>query len=301
MDRTAIIRGAGIVTREFTFRPRQPIEAVIDLQTFDIDTDDDGVIDTRLDDAIGRVNFTPVGDLNDGSILEALYPHKNPVPGTSLCGTADVPTVCHSQAGRKVTFHNTFIEKMPDLILSAKSQVFGQATIAAVRKKNTSPEDANSLYTEASAAFTPASLLSETVRTEAFAAAFGTTFTNILTKDGWKISFQVQVAYEQVDDDGTVDAYMRGVSVMAKCRPVNLTEAQILGALRVQGAARGSSMRSGDPLVIQSAGLTFTLNDAQLREGPLRWGALELRAGEIGFYGHRAEDAGAYGELFSFE
>ena len=57
----------------------------------------------------------------------------------------------------------------------------------------------------------------------------------------------------------------------------------------------------GQTMVITGAGnaLVATIKDAALVEGPLRWGSTDLRAGEIGFIGHRAESAGAFTNLFT--
>lgn len=302
IQRQSLVRGPGSVSLGTpVFYDKESIEAGLDISRFDVNTSFHGPVDTRLDDVVGRISFTPAGEIASAD-LAALYPYATPDIGASICGTTDVASIVHSKAGQKVTFHSAALEKMPDLILSAGKTPFGSAGIVSVLKNNAARADANSMYTIAAEAFSDASFASANVKVGKYAAAWSTIFTSIITESGWTISFDVKLKPVQTDDDGTVDYTLESVGVMAKCRPVNLTETNIMDALRVQGTgiSRGMTMRQAKDLVVAATGiLTFTLKDAALVEGPMRWGASELRAGELGWVGHRAESAGAFGALFT--
>jgi hypothetical protein len=113
------------------------------------------------------------------------------------------------------------------------------------------------------------------------------------------VSFDTSIKEQGIDENGTVDAFLQDVKVMAKCKPVNLTETAILSALRIQGTggAIGTSLRQATDLVITGTGVVVTIKDAALVEGPLNWGSSTLRSGELGFIGQRVESTGTFGAL----
>lgn len=300
LARSSIIKGPGSVKLGSAFfYPKETVNVELVQRSFEINNIIHGPVDRRRDDRVVEVGFVPVGEVEN---LTTLYPHQNPDIGASIYGSSDTACEVHSKAGVKVTLHSAAIVRMPPLILSAAKTVFGSALIRAITKNNADPEDAASLYTIASSAWSDTSLATSAIKTQPFSAAWGAILASIITEAGWTVTPEMRTKTQQIDEDGTVDEYLESVSIMAKCRPVNLTEANIWDAMKVQNdaaAARGSSMRSGSDLVIQSAGLTVTIKDAQLVEGPLRYGTTELRAGEIGFVGHRSESTGTFGNLFA--
>lgn len=299
IQRQSILRGPGLITRNSVdWYCKDPFEVIAELKVVPIVNTIHGEVDNRVDDAIIRAPFTPAGEVEN---LSALYPHQNPVVGASLFGSTDVATDFHSVAGTKVTVHNTQITKMPDLILSANKTVFGQGEIMGLLKNNTARATANSMYTMASVAFSNTSFSTAAVKTEIFSAAWGSILTAIIAEQGWRLSFDLDIEPVIVDDLGTVDYTLRGVRATARCRPVNLTEANIWDSIRIQstGATRGTSVRQGANLVIQSSSLTATLHDAALLVGPLNYGPVELRGGEIAFTAHRAESAGTFSNVFT--
>lgn len=300
--RSSILRGPGhVALGSNVFHTTNGFSAELVKERFEIDTDTEGVLDHRMRDRRVELAYTPAGKLS-AAFLTALHPHQTPVIGASLFGAADVAAYAHSKAGKKLTLHSAAIVRCPDLFLGATKKLFGPATIAAITKSGADPEDAGSLYTIATTAYTEPALASADVKTEVFAAAWGSILASIIANDGWTITTELGIEYHTPSDFGTLDAILTSVGVMAKCRPMNLSEDDIWDAMVVQNdadAAIGSSLRSGSDLVINSSSLTVTLKDAALVEGPLRWGKTELRAGEIGFIAHRAESAGAYGALYT--
>jgi hypothetical protein len=300
MQRSDIIRGPGIVALNTdVFYCKGDIEAALEMKRFQVENQIHGKVDERIDDVTAKIQFTPAGEI-ETALLSALYPHANPVIGASIFGASDVAAYVHTKAGRKVTFHASALTKMPPLILSTNKTAFGQAEITAVRKNNTAFDTANSLFTDAAVAFSDTSFSSANVKTEKYTAVWNSI--TIETESGWTIEPDMSINYHTTDEIGTVDATLEGVSVMAKCRPLNLTESQILDNMKAQGTGnlRGKSLRGGLNLVITGTTKTITIYDAALVVGPLRFGNAVLRGGEIGFMAQRAESTGTFGALFAF-
>ena len=300
-DRTTIVKGAGAVKiGSVQLYAKGDIDAVLNPETFDVEVAGYGALDTRFADNVGRISFTPSGRLS-ADILAALYPYANPVIDGSIYGATDTASEVHSIAGQKFVFHNTAVASMPNLKLSARNTHFsGNCELIALPKNETARSEANAIFTgPTGAAFTP-SLAANSIPTLPYAAAWGTT--DIYTKEGWDIEFSVELEQFTCDDYGTIDFWLKSVSVMCKCQPVNLSEA-ILTTMRTQGSAAviGSTMRETKDLTIAAAvgGLTFEAYDAIFKEGPLKWGQHQLRAGQIGFAATRSFDAGAPDALFS--
>lgn len=296
IERSDILRGPGTVTRGQTFYDKNNINAAINIERFQIPTSAEGVIDERKKDQNGKITFTPSGSIT-ADILTALYPYATPNIGASMFGASDTATVVQSKAGTKLTFHATAITKQPELILSAVETAFGACEITALLKDNTDPSTANTLFTVASQAWSAPALTTASIKTVKYTATWGSkTFTS---PSGFRVIPEITSSPIYIDGLGTVDYTLTGASVMVKCRPASFAEADF-ESMPAQGAAIGASLRGSNNLVITgTGGLTVTIYNAQMVEGPLIWGATELRVGEVGFIGHRTETAGAYGALFA--
>lgn len=270
---------------------------------FDIVPSMYGPVDRRRDDFVTNIAFTPIGEWEK---LTRLYPaiFSTPDIGADIFTSSDVPLVIHSKAGKTHTFPAGAMTKLPDIILSARRTLFGACEMTALVADNTDPTSANSRVTDATSAFGDTSFSTAAVKTQPYAAAWGASapWDAIITESGWRVSFDVKLQPQQIDDIGTIAMVLESVRVMAKCTPVGITEAQVHTALKFQGvaeAARGSSLRTNSAdLVISASGVSVTLKNAQLVEGPLRWGTFTLRTGEIAFVGERTESSGAFGALF---
>lgn len=300
--RESILRGPGSLTYDGqTVFDRDGIDAAITPTEFEILTSLHGRVDSRLADAVGEVTATPSGRVTAG-LLAMLYPYGNPTFGSSMGGVTDKPLVVHSLSGRRLTLHAAYLTALPQLRLSARQTLFGSAaTWTAVLKNNTARSAANSMYTIAEAPWTGTYAPAD-VKTLPHTAAWGSTapWNDIKTAEGWTIDHDIGTEPVTDDAEGTIDHILTSVTVRARCRPIGLTEANVLDALKVQGAgnAIGSSRITGNNLVIQAAGgVRVTLYNAALVEGPIRWGNIDLRIGEIGFIAHRSFPAGAPGPI----
>jgi hypothetical protein len=298
--RNSVIRGPGSVKLgAVQMFDREGIKADIKIETFDVEASAFGKLDTRRKDVIGTIGFRPCGRLTAG-ILGALFPHGTPSIGASLFGAADVATEVHSLAGQKVTFHASALTKMPNLKLSTTDTAFsGDAEITALRKNNTDPVTADSFATVAATAWAGAFDVAD-IKGGLYVGTWGTAV--FQTAEGWDIEFEMGTTPHYADGIGTYDMTLDDVTVRAKCRPIGLSEADLLASLNIQGATAGlgATMRSANDLVIAATGgLTVTLKAAAMVEGPMEWGRNALRVGEIGFIAHRAIAGGVPAALFS--
>jgi hypothetical protein len=303
-DRTTIVKGAGAVKIASTqIYAKGEIEAKLNPESFEILVAGYGALDQRLADAVGSIVFTPSGRIT-ADILSALYPYSNPTIDASIFGAADTATEVHSIVGQKMVFHNTALKNMPSLKLSARqTTIGGNVEIAFIPKNATDRSTANSTYTGPTATpFTPDISVSD-IKTLAYTALWDPDGTPvaITTKDGWDIDFDVQVEPFSPEDYGTIDMYLKSVSVLAKCTPLNFSE-DILSKMLTQGAGAviGGTMRESKNLTISAAdGITLTMQDVSVVEGPCKWGEGMLRAGQLGFKANRSFSSSAPSSLFA--
>lgn len=294
IDRTTIIRGPGaILFDSVTLHDASGITAEIQTPTQDIPSSISGVLDSIKTDQIASIAFAPCGEVS-ADILALLFPHQTPVIGSSIMGATDKPLVIHSRAGQKVTFTCAALSAIPELRLSPIMTAFGAATFAAVVGKGKAPTDANAIWKAEAATYASG----EPGRTGLTGHQYVGTWAGLSipdTAEGWKVMFELALEPVVADSVGTVDYTLAGVTVRASCRPLGLSESQILTALHAH-AGRGSSVSTANDLTIAApGGLTVVLKCAGLVTGPLAWGTATLRAGELGFVAHR----GAAGALYS--
>lgn len=298
-SRTSIVRGPGTVSYAGSaIFDADGIDAEIESSVSEIPSSISGSIASIKTDQVGRISFTPCGQLS-AALLSLLYPYANPTVGASACGTADRALTVHSLAGVKVTFPNAVLSKMPELRLSPVKTAFGAVEFAAAVALAKSPETAGSLYSVETAAYSSGAPDPDGITGAAYAGTFGD-LAIADTLDGWTVTPEITLEPVAVDSIGTIDWTVGAVSCTATCTPVGLSESQILAALPIN-KARGSIL-GGDDLVISGAGgLKVTLKNASLVRGPLRWGTTDLRAGQIQFTAHRTFTDGTPGPVFSVE
>lgn len=304
INRTTILRGPGTIIHGSGASPLKiydasGITAEIQTSTQDIPSSVSGTIDQIKTDQVGTVRFTPCGQLS-ADLLALLYPYGNPTIGARVFGNADVPLAIHSVAGTKVTFVNAALTTMPPLRLSPVQTAFGEAVFTALLGLGKKPSDENAFFTAASAVYTAGGPDPSGIVGVQYAATYGDLEIEDTT-DGWTVTPELQIEQVSTDLLGTVDYTIAGLTVTATCTPLGLTEEQILAALPL-AKARGASLTGDDDLVIAGeGGLTATLYNATMLRGPLQWGNVTLRAGEVAFQAHRSFSNGAPGPVFTVE
>lgn len=300
LTRQLVIDGPGTVLfGSLIMHCQENIDARVELDTWrpSIATHGEGA--PRLRDARGTIRFKPSGEIT-ADILAGLYPSalRNPTPNMSLHGSSDVATQINSRAGTRVTFANTALGALPELTLTPQETAIGEVTLNALIGNGLARTAAGSFYAVASEAWSE-SVLDSGIITVPYSGVWSSI--TFYTEKGWKVTFDLQLEPRYVDGQGTIDYKFKGLTVRASCAPVNITEAQIMTALRPEGLALGASMRQSQNLVITGAsgGFVVTLYDAIIKEGPCQWGPNRLRAGEIGFEASRQISGGTLGALFN--
>ncbi len=304
----SILRGPAIVTRDsVTFYFKGGLKCVPRYDLFTIDTDAKGKIDTRIKQILWEITGTPVGQIS-AAALAALYPHVQCNPGVSALPATDVPLVVHPlNAKEKLTLSNSFVFKMPDLSLGATKTAPGSVTWYAIGSDNEAWSHADHLYTLADVAFTDTSLARTDIQTVPFTAALGALpapWDAIQTKDGWSLSFDVGLEAQEVDDVGIFDWIYNGdASVSAKCKPIGIKVADLLGLLNLQGTgiARGMSILNKKYDLVLSGGtgnITTTIKNCTLQAGPHAYNVGD-RVEDLEFKTVRNLTTGALDAVFS--
>lgn len=289
ISRSSLQRGPGnLIYGDDTFFSQEDITANVRLETWrpKISTHGDGA--PRISDATAEIGFTPTGRIT-AAIIAALYPtgFRNPVVGARVFPAADVPLLIHGVDGVKHQFANAALTKMPGLTLTPKSTAFGDAAFTALIKDNAARETAGSFFTTPASASWAGTFDDGAIVAVPYSGVYGTT--SIPTEDGWRVEFDLGIEPVIVDGIGTVDYRVTSVSAKASCKPVSMTAAELMAALRPEGLVLGSSLRQTKNLVITglSGGLIVTLYDAVILEGPAAWGNQTNRVGEITFEASR--------------
>lgn len=306
IDRTSLIKGPGALTfGGQSWLDQDGIEAGVEVARGAVNSSLFGKVDEFKTDQTGTISIKPLGRLT-ADRLSAMFPYQLPVIGSSIFGAVDSPAVINSRAGKTLTFFNAAVTGIPELTLSASAESpLGSMELTALLANNKEWTDADAFYALVDEAFVEPAVDTTQIKRVKYSAAWGTVLPSIQSKDGWTISVSLETEDETTADYGTIDKTLKGVEVTAKCRPINLSE-DILNQMKLQGAGAGigASLRQTQNLVITGeGGLTVTLYDAMLVEGPLKWGQTELRAGEVMFVASRSinETTKAVGDLYKVE
>ncbi len=301
IDRSTIIRGPAIVTfNGGTFYSKDDIKVEMGLETFNIDSSAYGKIDERAKERVAKVSFTPVGEYEH---LSVLWPYGASTIGASLFTGTDLPLVIKTLAGKTITFSAAAVTKMPDVICSAVKTLIGQVEFTCLGHNNEAWTATDNLVAAATASFTDTGLSSANIITQPYVLAWGAApFDSFQTLEGVVVNFNLGTEPVTTDSDGIVDMTFKDLSVSAKCRPLGITEAQLITAMKFQGTSntRGKSLNTGSsPLVITGTGVVITVKGAAMKMAPMEFGAATPRVGEVEFIATRTVTSGVVASLFT--
>ena len=313
MLRTAIIRGPAIVQFDGSnLYSKDDITCTIDEESFQILTSVYGPVDERIKERRAEITFTPVGEWETSAIDVLWTPYATMAIGAGIFGTPDKPLVIWTRAGKKITFGAAAVTKMPDIIASATKTLIGSVTFMCIGKEDTywddgSVSDGSFMKIEAAAFPDAVEIDPLLIVTSPFAAGWGilgAPWDNIDTIDGWTITFNPSLSPFEADTPGIIDYTLASLDVSAKCKPVGVTEQDIITAMGIQGpgAHRGrslSAIANGNDLVLNGEGVGLTVYRAAIKRAPLMFGSVANRAGEIEWVATRQLTAGALNPLFS--
>jgi hypothetical protein len=304
MLRSSILRGPGVVSfGGQVFYTAGNIKVEQKLKTFDIPVSTVGRADLRAEDVVTEITFVPAGQWKTahlGVLLPAAY--RNPVVGTSIYTSTDVPISILTVDGKEVpTYAAAAITKMPDVYLSAKKTTLGAMTIRVIAKDNTAWTDAAARYAIADAAFGDTSFAIADVPTLQYTAALAgasAPWDSFVSETGFTVSFALKT--KPVMLDGVlVDEDMAGVDVSVKMTPVGVTLANVLTLMKLQGAGVRPGMSlaaSAADMTIVAAGSgvpTVTINKVAPIASGQNYGLDDLRHGEMQFVNTRPGGTGA--------
>lgn len=301
MARASVIRGPAIVIfGAVSIYTEGDIVVAPRLSSQGLSTSFFGSIDEIDLDAQVSVTFTPNGIW---AYRTPLLVNASRAIGSDIFGT-DATCVIHALNGDKLTLQAAAVTQLPQLRFAAKQQLFGAVTITGIRKDSTPWSTTDSLMKAETAAFSDTSFVSSAILSQAYTAVWGvaTPWSTISTEVGITVDFSMQLTPVEIDDVGTIGMTFGGISAVARFRPMNASAADMVAFLKMQAASTGRGVRRSAfkaDLVISGTGVAFTLKNCHPVEGPINFGAVAVRPGEVALATTRSFTTGAMDALFT--
>lgn len=300
--RSSIITGpAKIVRNSLACHTQGDVEVREVIDRMPVVVDAYGTIDDRAIDATVTISFTPDGRWSS-DIRSLLFPHLNPTVGSDIFTASDVPLTIHDSNSHLHTVIASACTKMPQIILRPNATMLGACEFLGIRGTGADWNDENKLYTQAGSGGTlaDAAFTIAQIKTQIYSGVWSgiTGFSSAFyTVDGWTVDSEVEMERIQIDEVGTVKAVLKSVRFMAKCRPLGVSYANITAALKSQGTggSRGRSLAAtaADLAITGEDGSTIvTLKSANLYEGGFKFGATQVRDGELAWITTRPFSSG---------
>lgn len=293
--------------RSGVFYSQGNITSNLDLKTFEVSTDAHGVIDERVNDWLPTIEVPFAGLWNAAGIAALWGFYANLGAGVSIFTGTDTPLVLTS-ADTTHTLQAAACTKLPDIYLSAKRTMLGSGTFVGIPTQGNTWATTGAVYTTGVGAAISDSTFDPTqIVTQPYSASLGSVagFTSFNTEDGWTISFDLKTQPRPIDPTGTIDYRFVSIGIMAKCVPLQTTEAQILAALGMQtsGAVRGRSLAAGGASLtvtgMSNSVNVLTIPNCAIKGAGYRFGSQVLRNGEVGFVGTRTFTSGVQNALYT--
>jgi hypothetical protein len=247
-----------------------------------------GDVDEIYKDLIVKATGRPL--FYDTAALTTLFPYLSAAVGTVYPGATAVPCNWLSNNGDEIAIASAMIGKMPDLELGVDGPVLGPMEIWGLIPFGADPTTANAYYTlSTGVSYTnPAGPGTAVLGRQEFTAAWGsaTGWTSFQAQDKWTISHELKL--EPIIIQGRTRAFrVTSYRVMAKCKPIGPTMAQISTALYSQGtgAAGGYRVSTNAPslIITGSSSMIITIAGAALKSAGYVFGGKPLRLGELGW------------------
>jgi hypothetical protein len=216
----------------------------------------------------------------------------------------NTPLEIHTFNGVKLTLHNAAVVECPDLTLGATETIFGQVVFEGFALDGSDWDDDNSVWTIASEALSDTTFDPDAIITAPYSVAWGATapWSALTPKDAIKVSVKVDTDEVATDALGTLTRRLKAVSVTASLAPLNVSESDVLTALKLQGsgAARGAKL-TGNNLVITgpASGPLVTVYGAALASGPQSFSTNTERIGSLEFRAQRTFSTGVANPLYA--
>lgn len=302
LDRSLLTRSPAKMTLGGgTFYPRKAITIPHKPTWQDVATALHGRVNRYKKDLIFQFQF-PVFGLWQS--LGVLFPAAllNNVPGASLC--SDAPCVIHAKNQDRITFHNAFISKMPELFLGIDDEIFAaEIEITALIKGGANPEDAAAYFTRDTAAYSEAAFSLGAFKAQRYAAVWGSAplLNTFEMHKGIRISWDGKIEFDYSSNYGTCNAYMGKETFCALVKGIPLstqaTRTYLDSIGRGQGSALGAlanpAVADVQNLTITGSGVSIVAKNAFIMEDSENFDIELLRQGEITFCSTTGLAAGA--------
>lgn len=300
IDRTLILTGPALVTfGGQSFWSKGDVSVNLNTKRFKVDTAHFGQVDERVSDRSVEVSFEPDGRFTS-ALAAVLWPYAATAIGASIYGSADRPLVIWARDGQKLTLPNASVTGMPNLRLGVSKTIMGPIKFTGLLAKNTQPETPGGYYTLANASYPgDTGYAVSDILTKPYASAWGSSpWDAFFTEDGWDISFGLQLAPQVVDNFGTVDMRLQGLTVSAKAVPVGPAETEILSKMLPNSALGNSIAAAASALNISVSGIYVRVYNAGIVDSGLTFGAQKKRISATEWMATRTVTAGTADPLF---
>lgn len=241
--------------------------------------------DPRMDEII-EVDFTPANNFSE-ALFDWMFSGVFALsPGQSIFPALDSPVYVHTLDGKLLTIANARVTQFPTIRFGAGNARFeGACKLTGIIKKSTARTTAGALFTAATAEdFLAVPEDDEWVHLPCLATWGLTAPLTIMTDDkGWSLKAAHTISPRYNPDVGTYDFRVDQAVVEASCRPITITDAQLISDA-IAGASRAigqSSPRGTLTLAEDNPGLTAVLYGARLVSKPAIFGEKEPRSGEL--------------------
>lgn len=260
IDRNLILKGPAVVIRDgHTYFTREQITLRAVKDTWTVASNISGSAGERISGKTILVTFTPQGLLDDA---DAYFPWLALADlGSQIFGAADTPLVIHTLSGRTLTLPASANLGVRRLHLGTDATALGEISFLCLGKLSTDDTDPAARHTVAEAAYASGLYDRTKIRTPGYQAALtvGTGETAVTTEmeglEGFDIDIAPDFDPDSVNAYGPVGQTFTGLAVSALFKPCNLTEAEVLALLRLQGTG---AQEIGDDLAITDAVLTVS-------------------------------------------
>jgi hypothetical protein len=274
-----------------------------------------GMIGERLKARTAKAVVTPVGMVTAANLNYYYREHLAPATyiGTSMCASGLV--IVSIPSALKYTWAKAAKTKCPSLHCGPGKTAFGSMEFEAIGDPAIQPLTAAHLKTAEEAAGALSTGFEESsITSDIYKAAYGLTpYDAMGSMDGFDIEFGLTPKKIAAGDVGYADIILASLDITASFAPSSLTETQVDGLLKLDGAeallpgqefARGLAASAGTPIDLAitgtQLGAAFTCKAVGAKEAGYSYQLGEHRLQAVKFVSSRRWATGAETALFSY-
>lgn len=300
IDRTTILKGPCKLTHNSATIFSES-DVVVDFITeyLDVETSAFGIVGRRVKTRRIEVSLAP----KMWDTLTVLFPWATKNIGDTLFGATDLPLVITPRNGAPLTLANAAVTTMPGITLSAgKPMLRGGMKFTCLCANSGAPATAANWFswgTPATGVALSTFDLSKVPNCRYSAEWAAVTYQS---EEGYDLDFNLGLAPDVVDGEGTVNMRVTGLDASLKFVPTGKTEANYATLLGWEAKDIGSQPALSNAVVTGTGtgSPIVTLVNAQVMSGAARYGATVNRAGQVELMSVRTITSGALNALWTF-